>query len=274
MKSRHWMIAVVMAIALHAGVAAAMFWPRADDGAQAPGIGGIEIALGPAGGAPGGPEDAPETPDFEEPPEEPTEASPVEETAEPEPPAPPKLPIAEPAPVEPEDLTERVIEPPLPTAKPTPPLKTAPEIVPEAVPAAVIAPEPPAEREPQTAGAGGKAGSEDSTEAGASGSDMSAGGRPGAVADYGAIVLAWLERHKEYPRRAQQRRQEGVVLLFIAIDRGGRVLEARIEQSSGHDLLDQAALDMLERAAPLPPVPDDMPQQRLEIVVPVQFFIT
>ncbi|WP_422367452.1 energy transducer TonB [Pelagibius sp.] len=265
MKSRHWMIAVVMAIALHASITVAMFWPRTEDGAQAPGIGGIEIALGPAGGAPGGPEDAPETPDLEEQPEEPTEAPPAEETAEPEPPEPPE-PIAEPEPVEPEDLSERVIEPPVPVAKPKPPS--------EAVPAAVIAPEPPVEREPQTAGAGGKAGSEDSTEAGASGSDMSAGGRPGAVADYSAIVLAWLERHKEYPRGAQQRRQEGVVLLFIAIDREGRVLEARIEQSSGRDVLDQAALDMLERAAPLPPVPDDMPQQRLEMVVPVQFFIT
>ncbi len=268
MKSRHWMTAVVMAIALHAGVAAAMFWPRADEGAQAPGIGGIEIALGPAGGAPGGPENTPETPDLEEQPEEPREAPPIEETAEQELPEPQESPIAEPA--EPEDITERVIEPPLPAAKPTPPKEVAPEIVSEAV----IAPEPPAEREPQTAGAGGKAGTQDSLDAGNSVADASAGGMAGAEADYASVLLAWLERHKEYPRAAQQRRQQGVVLLYIAMDRDGRVIDSRIQKSSGHRLLDDAALAMLERAQPLPPMPDDMRKERLEFIVPVQFFIT
>lgn len=250
MKSRHWMIAAIMAIALHAGVAIGMFWQRADEGAQAPGIGGIEIALGPASSAPGAPDAAPETPA-------------PDETAEPEPPEPPE-PIAEPKPVEPEDISERVIEPALSEA--------IPEIVSEAAPATVSTVEPPAEHDPQTTGTGGKEGPEDSMEA--DGHNIAAGGRTGAVADYGAIVLAWLERHKDYPRRAQQRRQQGVVILFIAIDRDGRVLEARIKKSSGRDILDQAALDMLERADPLPPVPDDMPQERLEMVVPVQFFMT
>ena len=30
-----------------------LLWPQAERGADAPGLGGIELALGPAGGAPG-----------------------------------------------------------------------------------------------------------------------------------------------------------------------------------------------------------------------------
>ena len=96
----------------------------------------------------------------------------------------------------------------------------------------------------------------------------------GAEADYAARVLAWLERHKEYPRRARTRREEGIVMLYFVIDRQGRMLESRVEESSGRALLDRAALDMLQRATPLPALPEDMPQARVEMLVPVQFFIT
>ncbi len=260
---RAWMTAVALAVALHAGLAAAMFWPRADEGAQAPGIGGIEIALGPAGGAPGGAgaearqaeaDELTPTEPMTDPPQEMPEATP-------EPP-----PAPEPAEIEHPEMIEMPVEiaelrpRPEMSVQPTP-VKSKPEI--DSIDIAPSAP-----------GAGGKAGARDSPDAGSSAADASAGGVAGAEADYGAIVLAWLERHKEYPSRAQRRRQEGVVLLFIAIDREGRVLEARIEKSAGYDILDRATLGMLERAAPLPPVPDDVPRKRLEMIVPVQFFIT
>ena len=96
-------------------------------------------------------------------------------------------------------------------------------------------------------------------------------GPPGVAPNYAGMLLAWLERHKEYPRRAQRRGQEGVVMLFISINRRGQVLDSYIHQESGYALLDQAALDMLDRAAPLPALPNEMPQQRLNIIVPIQF---
>ena len=258
---RAWMIAVAVAVALHAGLAAAMFWPRAEDGAQAPGIGGIEIALGPAGGAPGG--DAAEARQAAADEAAPTEpvTDPPQET--PELTLPPEPPPPEPAEVERVEIPVDIVEP---APKPQAPVEPAPA---EAKPQADVV-----DSAPSAAGADGKAGAQDSPDAGSHAADASAGGAAGAEADYGAIVLAWLERHKEYPGRAQQRRQEGVVLLFIAVGREGGVLEARIERSSGYDLLDRAALDMVARAAPLPPVPDDMPQERVEMVVPVQFFMT
>ena len=337
------MTAVIMAVALHAGVAVAMFWQRADPGARAPGIGGIEIALGPAGGAPGDvsaeehsteadeaarAEPAPEPPPPEtaqpipEPPPEPAEPEipeviePITGVTEAEPPtdAVEETPLAETAEIvePPTDVVEetplvetteiveqatsleetRVTEPRSVTVPPRPKPKPSP---PE-LPRAIAKPEPAAEplvenvpdtatsdrpseaqlsaTEPATPGSGGKAGAQEAAPAGSSAADAAAGGRPAAKADYGAILLAWLERHKDYPRVAQKRRQQGVVLLYIVLDRGGRVIEAHIQESSGYRLLDDAALAMLKRAQPLPPIPDDIQEERFRFVVPVQFFMT
>jgi protein TonB len=49
------------------------------------------------------------------------------------------------------------------------------------------------------------------------------------------------------------------------------VLSHRIERSSGHASLDAAVEAMLERARPLPAMPSDMAQARLELSLPVTF---
>ena len=269
MARRHWAVALLAALGLHAGLAAAMLWQRTDPGAKAPGLGGIEIALGPAGGAPGGQQAAPETSETENLPE-----APVQETPE------PARPVIEPKPAELEVVETAAVSaiekapsptPPPPEPLPAPQPIAAPHAPPPPVPVTKVAVAGP---EPSTAGADGEAGTRDSANAGTSAADASAGGLPGAQADYAAVLLAWLERHKKYPRRAQVRRQEGVVLLFVVIDRGGRVLASRIDESSGHGVLDGAAMAMLERAKPLPPIPSDMPGDRIELVVPVQFFMS
>lgn len=99
------------------------------------------------------------------------------------------------------------------------------------------------------------------------------GGDPGVRAAYMARLQAWLARHKEYPRRARQRRQEGTALLYFAIDRNGRLLGHRLRRSSGHQLLDREVIAMIKRAEPLPRIPAGMNQSRLELVIPVRFVL-
>jgi periplasmic protein TonB len=86
-------------------------------------------------------------------------------------------------------------------------------------------------------------------------------------------VLSHLERYKRYPRAAQARRQEGVAQVRFIIDREGRVLSVKLDRSAGHEVLDEETLEMVRRASPLPPPPDEMTQERIELVVPVQFFL-
>lgn len=96
---------------------------------------------------------------------------------------------------------------------------------------------------------------------------------PEGAADYIAVLQAWLEKHKQYPRRAQIRRLQGTALLYFSVDAEGHVLDFRVARSSGHTLLDAEVEAMIQRADPLPAAPANMRGARLEFVVPVQFAV-
>ncbi|HYG90014.1 MAG TPA: TonB family protein [Azospirillum sp.] len=93
----------------------------------------------------------------------------------------------------------------------------------------------------------------------------------GPPPDYLALIQARLARYKVYPRAAQLAREQGTVLLHFVVARDGAVLSWRIERSSGYATLDRQVESMIERAAPLPPLPDSLSGDRLDIVLPVQF---
>jgi protein TonB len=94
---------------------------------------------------------------------------------------------------------------------------------------------------------------------------------PNALADFQRSLLSHLERAKRYPRDAQLRREEGTVYLRFRMDRSGRVLSAGVDRSSGFPDLDAEVLDMINRAQPLPAIPATIPQNQLELSVPVRF---
>ncbi len=59
------------------------------------------------------------------------------------------------------------------------------------------------------------------------------------------------------------------MLLRFSMDRHGKVLSANIAQSSGFDTLDQEALALIHRAEPLPPPPDEIHGDPVELTVPL-----
>lgn len=61
-----------------------------------------------------------------------------------------------------------------------------------------------------------------------------------------------LSQHLFYPREAISRSLEGEVVLLLMLDASGRVQSAEIARSSGHALLDEAALDAARRIGALP----------------------
>lgn len=68
-----------------------------------------------------------------------------------------------------------------------------------------------------------------------------------------------------YPAEAIRLGLEGEALVFMMLDADGNVVAARIEASSGHELLDRAALDAVRRLRSLPA---EAPQ---EVLLPVGF---
>jgi protein TonB len=73
--------------------------------------------------------------------------------------------------------------------------------------------------------------------------------------DYQRRLNELIARHSRYPAEARRQRLAGVTQLAFRIDRRGALLDSWIQESSGSELLDSAALAALERATPLPPVP-------------------
>ncbi|PEQ13990.1 energy transducer TonB [Novosphingobium sp. PC22D] len=86
-------------------------------------------------------------------------------------------------------------------------------------------------------------------------------------------VLGALNKKKRYPSSAQRRREQGIPWIRFVMDREGKVLSVRLERSSGFRALDDEAVQLPKRAAPLPKPPDDVKGQTIELVVPVEFFI-
>ncbi len=87
------------------------------------------------------------------------------------------------------------------------------------------------------------------------------------------LVLGALNKVKRYPREASFRRQQGVPYIRFVMNRNGEVLSVRLERSSGVRALDNEALALPKRAAPLPTPPKAMAGDTLELVVPVEFFM-
>lgn len=94
----------------------------------------------------------------------------------------------------------------------------------------------------------------------------------GAVekASFAGLIQRHLMRFKRYPAQARQSRLEGTARLNFRIDETGNIVNVRIERSSGHQILDDAALEMVRRASPFP-VNGKPPIT--EFTLPVDYFV-
>lgn len=86
-----------------------------------------------------------------------------------------------------------------------------------------------------------------------------------------ARLLTHLEQYRRFPARARAARQQGTVHVRFRMNRAGSVLSMSVLRSSGFATLDQAALDTLKRAQPLPAIPEDRPDE-IELTIPIEFY--
>jgi periplasmic protein TonB len=92
-----------------------------------------------------------------------------------------------------------------------------------------------------------------------------------ALANYGQTLSKLLARNQSYPRLAQIRRWEGKVQLRVFVAKKGTITHVVITQSSGYEVLDQRAVEMVKEANPLPDMPESLRGREFSIVVPVLF---
>lgn len=73
-----------------------------------------------------------------------------------------------------------------------------------------------------------------------------------------ARVAAHLNRFKKYPKTSRRAKEEGKAEVTFTVFADGRVDSIQLTKSSGHDELDQEALQMVKRAAPYPKFPNSL----------------
>jgi periplasmic protein TonB len=82
-----------------------------------------------------------------------------------------------------------------------------------------------------------------------------------------ALYLDTWRKHIEsvgnlnYPGQARQRELYGNLRMMVALRPNGSVEETRILQSSGHQILDEAAVNIVQMAAPFEPFPEELREE-------------
>lgn len=113
--------------------------------------------------------------------------------------------------------------------------------------------------------------SQQKMEKGSGNNRAQSGGKKGQGKSFTRELMAWLNQHKIYPADLKKAKKQGTVVVKFTIAKDGQLSNASIQKSSGITRLDDAALEMLGKANPVPPIPDALNKQRLVIALPVRY---
>lgn len=271
---------VVLALSLH-GVAAAALWWASPFRPTEPPQDAIMVTVD-AGAPPtstdsqsddkpvqavaaGTPEPAPPEQPREEPQQALAEPPPPEQPSPPQPTPPPSL----------EQALALPEEPPPPTARDFPkPVPPPPPPRPTARPPQGALSQAPLPRPPKPAPAKPSMNSPASVPAPPSNSSDWLIGKGRARNAYFDRVARHTAPYRRYPRVAFDNKQEGRVVTRVTIARDGRLIDVRIDKSSGWPAIDAAELETIRKSAPFPPVPGDMPGEPLILILPIHYDLT
>jgi periplasmic protein TonB len=91
------------------------------------------------------------------------------------------------------------------------------------------------------------------------------------VRQYRLSLAREARRFKRYPDQARERGREGVVVLIVTTVAGVAIPQVKLSQSSGSDLLDQAALELLEIAVQTATLPESLRGQQFALTLPIHY---
>ncbi len=159
-------------------------------------------------------------------------------------------------------ITARLVQPQaLPAAPAGPALRPAPRLEP-AAPLAPGIPASPAASAESTPAAPAP-GAEAEPEGGPVAPSAEPAADAGSVDQYRLQLISAAKRYKRYPRVAMDNNWEGGVVVRMVIGTDGMIASVSVKTGSGHEVLDQQALEMFKRAKPLVPIPPISPDRGL-----------
>jgi protein TonB len=193
---------------------------------------------------------------------------------QPVPPAPP--PVAEPppqvAPAEPPPApaARPVLRPkPAPLAKAAPaPVKSSPP--PPSAPATATAPVPPPSAPAPATSTLAKTAPQSAPSAPPAQAPSEAADA-GTLAQYRLQLISVAKRYKRYPRVAMDNNWEGTAEIRLVIGANGFIASLIVKKGTGHEVLDQEALQWIRKAKPLAPIPAALRGKEFTVDIPVIF---
>jgi TonB family protein len=97
------------------------------------------------------------------------------------------------------------------------------------------------------------------------------GPSPEAVAEYKHKLVSSIAKAVRYPLAACADKLEGSIELQFTASSDGRITSRRIAKSSGHAILDQEALQTIDRVKTAPPFPRGVKARQLTFSAPIHF---
>lgn len=92
-----------------------------------------------------------------------------------------------------------------------------------------------------------------------------------ALNGYNNALWGKIGKYKQYPKIAQMRGWQGEVIVELLLDGNGKLKSKKILTSSGYEVLDKQALEMIDKAAPFPSPPEALRASSFSITVPIPF---
>lgn len=187
--------------------------------------------------------------------------------------------ISEPIPLEPVAVPEPIVEEPLeiPISDPSTVDKVAIEKKPDPDPVETPKKEPKQDPTPQqqerTADAT-EGGSDDATEiegAGGAGSPFSGATIDNASFDYPYWFTQTFNKIRSNWHNPVAYDGALVCAVYFQVIKSGRVIDLRVESSSGFDSFDQACLAAIERSKPFPPLPRQFTDEIIGLTLPFKY---
>jgi len=94
--------------------------------------------------------------------------------------------------------------------------------------------------------------------------------RTRTIAAYQARIVSQMRPVRFYPDEARREGHTGTVRVRFVVKADGTVARATVAGSSGHSTLDEAAVSIVLRAAPFPPLPPEL-GTRMTFDLPMRF---
>lgn len=84
-------------------------------------------------------------------------------------------------------------------------------------------------------------------------------------------VEAKIQKAKIYPQSAKISEIEGTAKVEFRLSDKGELLSVKLKSSSQYNILDEAAIHIVKRAAPFPKIPKELNVSNIELIVPIVF---